>query len=227
MIAVLIATRVEAQQLMSRFTPVKREGIFHYRGRLAGKAAALFLTRPGVGSREQVRRFLRLYSTDLIIAAGACGSLTSSLRSLQVVQVGAVANADCEWLQLEGGATKCVSVGCLVRDDAEKALLRDRTGADILDMETWTIASILREAEFAGRRFVALRVVDDLPGEENWLKKEQQLRELTARRPSGRLSLKQIIRFGVWDFFSVSARRRRVSRAIAKAVEEVATGKSA
>ncbi|HNE18208.1 MAG TPA: hypothetical protein PLF85_00745 [Turneriella sp.] len=226
MIAVLVATRVEAQRLLRQLTPVKREGIFHYRGKLAGKPAVLFLTRPGVGSREQVRRFLRLYNTDLVIVAGACGSLTSALRSLQAVQIGAVTNADREWLQLQGGsATKCVSVDHLVSDDAEKALLRDRTGADILDMETWTIAKILSEAEFASRHFVAVRVVDDLPGEENWLNKEQQLRDLAARRPSGRLNLAEIIRFGIWDFFSIRARRGRVALAIGRAVTAVAAGK--
>jgi nucleoside phosphorylase len=226
-IAVLVATRVEAQRLLRHLSPVKSEGIFHYRGKIAGKPAVLFLTRPGVGSREQVRRFLRLYATDLVISTGACGSLTSELRSLQAVHIGSVSNADREWLQLQSGKTRCVSVDHLVRSDAKKALLRDRTGADVLDMETWTIARILSEAEFTARRFVSVRVVDDLPGEENWLNKEQHLRDLTARRPSGRPTLGEIIRFGLWDFVAIRCRRRRVAAAIERAVTAVATGKIA
>ncbi|MFZ5631021.1 MAG: hypothetical protein ACOY5B_17940 [Spirochaetota bacterium] len=227
MIAVLVATRVEAQQLLRHLTAVKQEGIFHYRGKIAGKPAALFLTRPGVGSREQVRRFLRLYTTELVISAGACGSLTSELRRLQAVSIGSVTNADREWLQLQGGTAKCVSVGRLVKDDTEKAMLRERTGADVLDMETWTLVRILSEAEFATRRFVAVRVVDDLPGEENWLNKERHLRDLTARRPSGRLRVAEIIRFGIWDFFLVHRRRRQVASAIQRAIETAAAGKPA
>lgn len=223
MIAVLVATRVEAQLLLRELTPVKREGIFHYRGKIAGKPAVLFLTRPGVGSREQVRRFLRLYTTDLVISTGACGSLTSELRSLQAVHIGSVTNADREWLQLQNGSARCVSVDHLVKEDAEKALLSDRTGADILDMETWTLAKILSESEFAARRFVAVRVVDDLPGEDSWLNKEQQLRDMTARRPSGRLRLREIVRFGIWDFYSIRRRRHRVAAAVYRAVADAVT----
>ncbi|GAB4436940.1 MAG: hypothetical protein OHK0011_20010 [Turneriella sp.] len=227
MIAVLVATRVEAQQLLRNLNPVKSEGIFHYRGRIAGKPAVLFLTRPGVGSREQVRRFLRLYKTELVISTGTCGSLTSELRSLQAVHIGSVTNADREWLQLQGGKTKCVSVDRPVKGDAEKAQLRDRTGADVLDMETWTLAKIMQEAEFAARQFVAVRVVDDLPGEESWLNKEQHLRDLTARTHAGRLRLTEIVRFGIWDFFLIRERRRRVASAIQHAVGAVAAGKPA
>lgn len=225
MIAVLVATRVEAQQLLRRLSPVKSDGIFHYRGKIAGKPAVLFLTRPGVGSLEQVRRFLRLYSTNLVISTGACGSLTSELRPLQLVHIGSVTNSDREWLQLQNGKTRCVSVGHLVIGDAEKALLRERTGADVLDMETWTIARILNEPEFISRRSVFVRVVNDLPGDESWLKKEQQLRDLTARRPSGRLTFAEIIRFGLWDFVALLWRRRKVAAAIGRVVASVAAGK--
>lgn len=222
MIAVLVATRVEAHKLLRQMTPTpaRLEGIFHYRGKIAGRPAVLFLTRPGVGSREQVRRFLRLYKTDLVIVAGACASLTSELRSLQAVHIGSVTDVDRNWLQLQSGAAKCVSVDHLVKTDAEKALLRDRTGADVLDMETWTLAKILSEEEFAARRFVAVRVVDDLPGEEQWLNREQQLRDWTARRPSGRLRLREVLRFGLWDFLSIQLRRRRVATAICRAVTD-------
>jgi nucleoside phosphorylase len=226
-IAVLVATRVEAQPLLRHLSPVKSGGIFHYRGKIADKPAVLFLTRPGVGSREQVRRFLRLYATDLVISTGACASLTSELRSLQLVHIGSVTNADREWLQLQSGKTRCVSVNHLVVSDAEKALLRDRTSADVLDMETWTIAKILNESEFTTYRSVFVRVVNDLPGEESWLNKEQQLRDLTARRPSGRLTFAEIIRFGLWDFVAIRWRRRQVAAAIERAVTAVAAGKIA
>jgi nucleoside phosphorylase len=224
-IAVLVATQVEAQRLLRHMAAVKSKGIFHYRGKFADKPAAFFLTHPGVRSIEQVRRFLRLYDTDLVVSTGTCSSLTSNLRLLQPVLVGSVTNADCDWLQLQNAGVKCVSVRRAVRSDAERALLRERTGAEILDRETWSVAKIMSEAEFALRRFVAVRIVGVLPGEENWLNKEQQLRDLSARRPSGRLKPAEIVRFGIWDFFSIQARRRRVALAIERAVAALAAGK--
>jgi hypothetical protein len=92
-------------------------------------------------------------------------------------------------------------------------------------METWTIARILNEPEFISRRSVFVRVVNDLPGDESWLKKEQQLRDLTARRPSGRLTFAEIIRFGLWDFVALLWRRRKVAAAIGRVVASVAAGK--
>lgn len=224
MIAILVATRHEARYLLKRLAPAKHEGIFHYRGLLAGRPVVLFLTRPGVYSQEQVRRFLRLYPTELIIVTGACAALTSEFHLLQSVPIAAVTNPDKKWLTLSDTGAKCVSVGHLVSDDAAKQLLRDRTGADVLDMETWVLAKILSEPEFVARRAVAIRVVGDLPGEALLLEKERRLRELTARTPSGKLGFFAVLRFGVWDFLLVTRRRRQVAAAIAQAVVKAMVG---
>lgn len=225
MIAILVATRLEARYLLQSLAPVKQEGIFHYRGQIAGKPVVLFLTRPGVYSQEQVRRFLRLYPTDLVLMTGACAALTSELHLFQPALIAAATNPDKKWFTVGDTGYKCVSVGHLVSDDTTKQLLRDRTGADVLDMETWTLAKILSEPEFATRRAVALRVVGDLPGETLLLEKERKLRELAARTPSGRLGFATLLRFGVWDFLWITLRRRRIAAAIARAVTEVIRGK--
>lgn len=222
MIAILTATKTEAQHLLRTMSPVKQEGIFHYRGKLGNKPAALYLTRAGVASREQLRRFLRLYQTDLVIATGACGSLTSELAPLQSVQICAVTNHEKRWINISRTGRKCVSVRHLVTDDAAKASLRTLTQADLLDMETWTIASVMQEKEFSARHFAAVRVVDDLPGESRYLEKEKLLRDLTARTPSGRPRFQDIVRLGVWDYFLIALRRYRVSAAILRAVRQTA-----
>lgn len=221
MIALLVATRAEALFFLKEMRGVKSAGIFHYRGQFAGKSAALFLTRPGVHSREQVRRFLRLHRYDAIINCGSCASLTAELAHLHSVLVGAVVSPGHKWLTIATGVRKCVSVGHLVADDDSKALLRETSGADILDMETYTIAGITAEKEFAAVPFYALRVVDDLAGEELYLKKEQMLREMTLRRPTGRPTLRDILRLGVWDYSRILWRRHRVARAIAAAAERL------
>jgi len=220
-IALLAATRAEAHFFLKSLRAVKSGGIYHYRGSIAGKAVALFLTRPGVASREQVRRFLRLHRFDALISCGATASLTAELAHLQHVLVGAVVKPGEKVITIATGAVKCVTVGHLVADDASKALLRETSGADILDMETYTLASIAGEKEFAAIPFYALRVVDDLAGEQQYLQKEQMLRDMTAGKPTGRPVWRDILRLGIWDFVRISWRRHRVARAIAGSVTDL------
>lgn len=210
----LIATKTEAHFFLQHLAPVKKDGIFHYRGQIAGKNAALYLTRPGVAAKEQLRRFLRLYSFDRIVSTGACGNLTSELKRQDIVKIGMATAPGKKTITVATSGVTCVSVNHLVTGDKVKADLRAQTGADVLDMETYTIASIMAEKEFAATPFSAMRIVDDLPGEENYLLKEKMLRDMTAATPSGRPKWRDIWAFGVWDFFRITARRHAVARAI-------------
>ncbi len=214
MIGLLTATRSEAHFLLKHLRPVKTSGIFHYRGTIDGRAVAMLLTRPGVHSREQIRRFLRLYRFDAIINCGACASLTAELAHLARVRISAAVAPGEKWITFSKEGRKCISVGHLVADDGAKALLRETSGADVLDMETYKIASIAAEKEFANIPFVGLRVVDDLAGEERYLKKEQMLREMTAGKPSAKPAFRDIIRLGIWDYARILWRRHRVARVL-------------
>lgn len=218
MIGILAATRTEAHFLLKHLRPVKTSGIYHYRGEFASRAVAIFLTRPGVQSREQVRRFLRLYNFDAVLSCGACASLTAELTHLAHVRVTAAIAPGEKWLSFGNSGRKCISAAHLVTDDATKALLRETSGADVLDMETYTLASIASEKEFEKFPFVALRIVDDLAGEELYLKKEQMLREMTAGKPSGKPAFRDIIRLGIWDYILILWRRHRVAREIGEFV---------
>lgn len=226
MIAIFVATKDEAEHLLKNLSPVKHAGIFHYRGSLAGKPVALYLTRTGVRSLEQVRRFLRLYKTDLVIATGACASLTSELRHLETVTIKSVTAIDASLLKLAEEGRHCVSVRHLVVADREKALLLEKTQADILDMETWTLASIMKEKEFIARRFVAVRVVDDLPGDEKYLIREKNWRDLKLGALQANLSFFEVFRFGIWDYCVLVFRKYRVSGAIRAAVVAAMSGKT-
>src|SRR5262245_55358182 len=88
MTGILIATKSEAHFFLKTLLPVKQEGIFHYRGKISGKNAALYLPRPGVSSPEQLRRFLRLYTYDEIISTGSCAALSSEVTRYESVQIG-------------------------------------------------------------------------------------------------------------------------------------------
>lgn len=216
--AILLATRNEASAILRHLSAVKDSGIFHFRGILAGRNVALYITRPGVASKEQVRRFLRLYGYDRVILAGSCASLSAAFTHLQTVRIAQAVAPGEKALTLAGSGVRSVSVRHLVADDAGKADLRAQTGADILDMETHTLAQLLCEAEFSSLPFAALRVVDDLAGEENYLQKERALREIAIRTPTGKLAFSDIMRFGLWDFALIQLRRRRVAAAIQRAV---------
>jgi len=217
---ILLATKTEAYFLLKYLSPVKKEGIYHYRGRIAGKNAALYLTRPGMPAREQLRRFLRLYSFDAILNTGACGNLTPELKNGDFVRVSLATAPGKKTIPITGTGRPCVSVQHLVIEDHVKADLRRQTGADILDMETYAIASVMAEKEFARIPFSATRVVDDLPGEENYLIKEKMLREMTVLSPSGKLRWRDIMRFGLWDYWRITLRRHRTARLICRAVAE-------
>jgi nucleoside phosphorylase len=218
MTGILLATKTEAYFLLKHLSPVKKEGIYHYRGRIAGKNSALYLTRPGVPAREQLRRFLRLYAFDGIISTGACGNLTSELKNGDRVRVSLATAPGKKTISLANHGRPCVSVQHLVTEDKVKADLRLQTRADIIDMETYAIASVMAEKEFARIRFSATRIVDDLPGEENYLIKEKMLREMTALSPSGKLRWRDITRFGLWDYWRITLRRHRIARLIYRAV---------
>lgn len=218
MTAIILATRNEASELLRHLSAVKDRGIFHYRGTLAARNVALYITRPGVSSKEQVRRFLRLHKYDRVILSGSCASLSATFTHLQTVRVAQAVAPGEKILTLADSGVRTVSVRHLVADDAGKADLRAQTGADILDMETYSMAQIMAEAEFVSVPFSVTRVIDDLAGEEKYLHKERALREITMRTPTGRAGFTDILRFGVWDFSRITLRRRRVAAAIHRAV---------
>jgi len=223
--AIILATRNEASGLLRHLSAVKDSGIFHYRGTLAERNVALYITRPGIASKEQVRRFLRLHKYDRVILAGSAASLSAAFIHLQTVRVAQAVSPGEKILTLADSGIRAVSVRHLVTDDADKADLRAQTGADILDMETYSMAQILAEAEFVSVPFIVTRVIDDLAGEENYLHKERALREMTLRTPTGRAGLTDILRFGVWDFLRITLRRQRVAAAIQRAVVAQLPGK--
>lgn len=207
MIGILVATRAEAAMILKPAYGTKKSGIYHYRCKIADRETAIYLTRPGIPSKEQLRRFLRLYPYDAVVSIGTAASLTSEFKYLEPVRV--------------SDPIRVTSVAHLVVSDSDKADIRARTGADLLDMETEIIQKIFAEEEFRKLRLHAIRVVDDLPGEEAYLVKEKLLREMTFQKPNGRLSFAQMIRFGVWDYFHILWRRHRIAQAIARTLNDV------
>jgi len=200
-IGILVATRAEAQILLKKSYGFKKDGIYHFRTKLAGRETAIYLTRPGIPAKEQMRRFLRLYQFEAIISTGTAASLTAEFKHLDIVEV--------------TDMVRVATVSHLVTRDSDKAEIHSRTKAALLDMETETIQAIFSESEFRALKLCILRLVDDLPGEENYLEKEKLLRSLPTRP-----ALNQIIRFGIWDYFRILWRRHKIALAIGRAVRD-------
>lgn len=219
MTGILIATHAEASPLLRLLKAVKDRGIYHYRGEYAQRNVALYILRVGVGSKEQLRRFLRLYPFDAIIHVGAAASLTATLTHAKAVHISEVCAPGEKNLVIAPSGTRAVSVRHLVINDSEKADLRAQTGADVLDMETFTVAQIMAEREFSSLPYRAVRVIDDLPGEERYLQRESELRDAGARLPRRRWALSEILRFGLWDFIHIQWRRRKIATEIYRQVK--------
>lgn len=143
-------------------------------GDLAGKRVALVVTGPGVKNAEAgLRRLIAGHRPRWIISAGFAGGLEPSLERGDVVVIrevvdgdsGARLSIDCSigdetnpkpGRRLMAGTL--VTVSGIVRTTAEKASLREKTGADLVDMETYAVA---RACADRGERFLGVRVVSD------------------------------------------------------------------
>ena len=155
-------------------------------GSLDGRLIALSVA--GVGrspSARGTRRLLGGHRPRWLLSAGFGGALDPSLRRNDVVFANEILDAarpDAPLLEIvlrppetpAGSTFRCttgrlVTAPSIVRTSAEKAALRARFGADLVDMETAAVAAVCAERN---QRFLSIRVVsdeagDDLPPEIN------------------------------------------------------------
>ena len=173
-IGIVAATSIEVGPLLARFERVRKYAgpVFTIiEGECAGKLVALVLT--GMG-RPRAQRGAELlldgHRPRWIVSAGFGGALDPSLRRNDVILPSEVVN-------LEGGrfaidlavpqgvaglrSGRLLTADEFVRKATEKAELRLRTGADVVDMETSAIAALCGDR---GVRFLSVRVVSDEAG---------------------------------------------------------------
>jgi adenosylhomocysteine nucleosidase len=172
-IGIVAALPIEVGPLLARLTHVRKYAGPRFtitEGELGGKLIALVLT--GMG-RPRAQRGAELlldgHRPRWLVSAGFAGALDPTLERNQIVLPDRVVN-------LEGGSFAIdlsvppearaqglrsgtlVTVDDVVRTAVEKAALRQKTGAHVVDMETSAIAALCGNR---GVRFLPVRVVSD------------------------------------------------------------------
>jgi adenosylhomocysteine nucleosidase len=173
---IVAATPIEVAPLLARFANVRKYAGPRFtviEGEVAGKLVALVLTGMGRARAQRgAEVLLDGHRPRWIISAGFGGALDPALKRNDVILPREVVN-------LEGGrfaidlavppeaeaqglrTGRLVTVDEFVRKASEKAELREKSGADVVDMESSAIAALCGER---GVKFLAVRVISDEAG---------------------------------------------------------------
>ncbi len=175
-IGIVAATPIEVGPLLARFAHVRKYAgpkVTIVEGECAGRVVALVLTGMGRARAQRGAELLMAgHRPRWIISAGFGGALDPALKRNDLVLAREVVN-------LEGGrfaidlaippeseaqglrAGRLVTVDDFVRKAVDKADLRRKTGADVVDMESSAVAALCGER---GVRFLSVRVISDEAG---------------------------------------------------------------
>ena len=173
---VVAATPIEVAPLLARFADVRKYAgpkVTVIEGVIAGKLVALVLTGMGRARAQRgAEVLLDGHRPRWIVSAGFGGALDPALRRNDVVLPREVVNLEgrafaidlavppeAEAQGLKTG--RLVTVDDLVRKASDKAALREKTGADVVDMETSAIAALCEERSV---KFLSVRVISDEAG---------------------------------------------------------------
>jgi adenosylhomocysteine nucleosidase len=175
-VGVVAATPIEVAPLLARFTNVRKYAGPRFtviEGECAGKVVAVVLT--GMG-RARAQRGAELlldgHRPRWIVSAGFGGALDPDLRRNEIVIPQEVVNLEGRRFAIDlavppEAESQGLRTGTLltvdefVRKASEKAELRQKFAADIVDMESSAIAALCGDR---GVRFLAVRVVSDEAG---------------------------------------------------------------
>jgi adenosylhomocysteine nucleosidase len=175
-VGIVAALPMEVGPLLKQFTDVRRyaaRGQTIVEGHLAGKLVALVETGMGrTRAQRGAERLLDGHRPRWIVSAGFAGSLNPEIPRNAVLMPVDVTNVEghrfpCEWPASIELPKRAERRGCLLTVDEvvlkaeQKARLRSEHGADLVDMETSSVAALCLERHI---RFVPIRVVSDDAG---------------------------------------------------------------
>lgn len=132
------------------------------RGQVHGSSVTAILAGVGAQAAASAARALVAEGCDLLISLGFAGGLDPALAAGEARAVARVLGPDGD-ARLPSQPCRLpsavlISVAQAAGTVAEKAELRDRTGADLVDMETWAVAAVAAEL---GVPWLGLRAVSD------------------------------------------------------------------
>ncbi|SIO59782.1 adenosylhomocysteine nucleosidase [Singulisphaera sp. GP187] len=175
-VGIVAAMSIEVGFLMDRMKRVRKyAGPKHtvIEGECEGKVIALIVA--GMG-REAARRGAQLlldgHRPRSIVSAGFAGALDPELRRNDLVMASEVVDLEGQRCAIDLGVSqhaprprvrsgRLLTVDAIVRTAAEKAELRERFAADVVDMETSAVAALCHERSV---QFLSIRVVSDEAG---------------------------------------------------------------
>ena len=177
-VGVVAAMSIEVGFLLDRLKSVRRySGAGHkvIEGEYAGKVVALIIGGMGrSAARRAAQVLLDGHRPRWIVSAGFAGALDPDLKRNDAVMPDTILDLDGGRLTVdvsipEGPPTRgprlttgrLLTVDAIVRTAAEKAALREKFAADLVDMETSAVAALCHER---AARFLSIRVVSDEAG---------------------------------------------------------------
>jgi len=173
----IFALRQEAVGILDRLKRAKMtrgDGWTFYTGKINDMAIAVVLS--GVGQKnaeEAAKKMLDVFEPKSICSAGYAGGLSDRLKHFNIcVPEQVLRESDGEALCLSesiprktapmSGKLTLITVNDVVATPEHKRTLFERTGAEIVDMETFAIADVCRERNVPCYAFrVVLDVADD------------------------------------------------------------------
>jgi adenosylhomocysteine nucleosidase len=172
-VGIVAALPIEVAPLLDQFRDVRKyaaKGQPIVEGQLAGKLVALVQTGPGrVRAQRGAQRLIDGHRPRWIVSAGFAGSLDPAIARNAVLLPIDVANIEgrhfaTDWPEGKTAAPPAERRGRLLTTDevilkaSEKARLHTEHGAELVDMESSSVAALCAER---GVRFISLRVVSD------------------------------------------------------------------
>ena len=174
-VGVVAAMSVEVGFLTDRLTKVRKyagPGHTVIEGEAGGKLVALIVSGMGrAAARRAAALLIDGHRPRWVVSAGFAGALDPALKRNDAVLPGEVIDLDGHRYAIGVGVPddpaatgprlktgRLLTADAIVRTAAEKADLRSRHGADLVDMETSAVAALCAERRV---RFLSVRVVSD------------------------------------------------------------------
>ena len=173
---IVAATPIEVAPLVARLVDVRKfvgPKLTVIEGESAGKLVAVVVAGMGRARAQRgAELLLHGHRPRWLISAGFGGALDPALKRNDLVLPREVVNLEGRRFAIdlaippEAGAQglktgRLVTVDDVVFKATEKALLREKTAADVVDMETSALAALCEER---GVKFLSVRVISDEAG---------------------------------------------------------------
>ena len=177
---IVFALRQEAVGILDRLKHVRKtqgDGWTFYAGTIDGISIALVLSGIGqINAEEAAKKLIDIFEPKMVCSAGYVGGLYTRLKQLNLcIPEQVIRESDGQALDLSGpvprrtpsepGKLTLLTVNDVVETPQQKRALNERTGAEIVDMETFAVADVCQERNvpFLSFRVVLDTVEDQIP----------------------------------------------------------------